>query len=227
MDRLDPRPTPRYVLAAFALGLVAIAVGGVGLLLDVAVDSSMTGPGLWTDFDLELLGAVLSVGALVGRQRHEAAADVAPDSSPAAPQPVFLTRPLLETLLERAREAEPDPVSIGLAVTRAEELSGADELPADAPVFTHLYLPTRSNSVSFVFGVDLQTPPGRTQGQFVAHPRSALRVTKRDDLREVVIVAVPPWDADSVAAFDRRGRRRPLRIVDATPPDESLPSRDQ
>ncbi|MDS0282696.1 hypothetical protein NDI86_11220 [Halomicroarcula sp. S3CR25-11] len=126
-----------------------------------------------------------------------------------------MTEPLRETLLSFAAEAEPDPVSFGLAVTPAGELDRCDQLPARTPVFTDLYLPERPNSVSAVFGMDLETPPRRTQGRFVSHPRSALEVTKRDDLQEVVFVAVPPWDDDAVAAFDRAGRRRPLGTVDA------------
>jgi hypothetical protein len=39
----------------------------------------------------------------------------------------------------------------------------------------------------------------------------------------VVFVAVPPYDRASVAAFGRDGRRRDLHVVDAEPPEESLP----
>nr|WP_284011888.1 hypothetical protein [Halomicroarcula sp. YJ-61-S] len=127
-----------------------------------------------------------------------------------------MTEPLQETLLSFAAEAEPDRVSFGLAVTPAGELTSCDDVHDQTPVFSDLYLPEQPNSVSSVFGIDLETPPQRTQGRFLSHPRSALEVTKRDDLHEVVFVAVPPWDEDSIAVFDRAGRRRRLETVDAT-----------
>jgi hypothetical protein len=89
------------------------------------------------------------------------------------------------------------------------------------PVFTHFYLPRDDDSVSAVFGVDLGTPVGQTQGRFVSHPRGELSVSETDDLHEVVFVAVPPWDDDSVAAFDRRGTRREFSVLDVEPPAES------
>lgn len=140
---------------------------------------------------------------------------------------VYITQSLLETLQQFATHSKPDSLSIGLAVTPARRLTGAGEIPESMPVFTHLYLPHRPNSVSSVFGIDLHTPPGRTHGRFVTHPFSELRLTKRDDLHEIVFVAVPPWDEDSIAAFDRAGRRHPLCVIDAIPPEEPLPHVNQ
>lgn len=138
--------------------------------------------------------------------------------------PVYLTRALLSVLLETASDREPEAVSMGLATTPARDLDGADDdVPTEASVFTHVYWPEAGGSISAVFGVDLGTPPGRTPGRFVSHPDGLLGVSRTDDLREVVLVAVPPWDADDVAAFGRAGRRRQLRLVDGRPPEESLP----
>lgn len=133
---------------------------------------------------------------------------------------IYLTRGLADTLLRLAGDNEPDPVTIPLAVTAAGDLPAAD-LAADTPVFTHFYMPRDRDSVTAVFGVDLGTPVGQTHGVFVSHPRGDLGVTKRDDLREVIFVAVPPWDDDSFAAFDRRGRRQELSILGIEPPEET------
>ena len=132
---------------------------------------------------------------------------------------VYATRGLVESLLRSAAEADPDEVSISISVTRAEELPDAD-LPPETPVFTHFYMPEAGGSVNFVFGVELGTPAGQTQGRFVSHPNGELRVRQTDDFKELVFVAVPPWDTDSVAVFDRRGREQPLELLDVEPPEE-------
>lgn len=139
---------------------------------------------------------------------------------------IYLTRGLSETLLRLASEREPESVTVPLAVTRAGDLPASSDptdpdLAPDAPVFTHFYLPRDRDSVTAVFGVDLGTPVGQTQGLFVSHPLGELAVTKRDDLHEVVLVAVPPWEEASMAAFDRKGRRRRLSIVAVEPPEET------
>ena len=135
---------------------------------------------------------------------------------------VYATRGLVNALLELAAEAEPDEVTISLAVTPAGELDGAEDLPADAPVFTHFYPPSAGRSITAVFGVDLSVPAGQTQGRFISHPKGNLEVARTDDLHEAILVAVPPWSESSVAAFDRSGKRQPLDVVDAEPPTESL-----
>ncbi|PSP62729.1 hypothetical protein BRC76_04150 [Halobacteriales archaeon QH_8_67_36] len=134
---------------------------------------------------------------------------------------VYVTRGLVETLLRMSREAEPDDVTISLAVTRAEELPEAD-LDPETPVFTDFYLPSAGGSVNAVFGMDLGTPAGQTQGRFVSHPDGYMGVSKLDDLHEVIFVAIPPWDSESFGAFDRSGRKQEVEILDVEPPEESL-----
>lgn len=134
---------------------------------------------------------------------------------------IYATRGLVDTLLRMASEADPDDVTISVAVTDAGDLS-ENELDPNAPVFTHFYLPSAGNSVSAVFGFDLGTPVAQSNGRFVSHPTGRLDVTKEDDLHEVIFVATPPWDDESFAAFDRRGIERELSIIDAEPPEEVL-----
>jgi len=134
---------------------------------------------------------------------------------------VYITRGLAETLLRYASERDPDTVTISISVTPSAELEG-ETPPEETPVFTHFYLPNAGESVNAVFGVDLGTPAGQTQGRFVSHPRGDLSVSQTDDLHEVVLVAVPPWETDSFAAFDRSGRRQELTLLDAEPPQESV-----
>ena len=134
---------------------------------------------------------------------------------------VYATAGLVETLLRLARENDPDSVTISLSVTVAGELPDA-ELPPETPVFTHFYLPEAGGSVNAVFGMDLGTPAGQTEGRFVSHPLGELSVSKTDELHEVIFVAVPPWDRDDIAPFDRSGNRQPLEILDVEPPEESM-----
>jgi len=134
---------------------------------------------------------------------------------------VYVTRGLVETLLRMARDAEPNDVTISLAVTEAAELPDADLAP-ETPVFTDFYLPSAGGSVNAVFGMDLGTPAGQTQGRFVSHPDGYMGVSKLDDLHEVIFVAIPPWDTDSFGAFDRSGRTVEVEVLDIEPPEESL-----
>ncbi|MFC6962106.1 hypothetical protein [Halocatena marina] len=132
---------------------------------------------------------------------------------------MYITRGLVSVLLDFARERDPDPISIGLTVTRAEELTGdADSLASDTPVFTHFYLPEAGQSVNAVFGVDLGTP--RTQGRFISHPDGHRDLRRTDDLHEVVFVAIPPWS--EITAFDRSGQQLSVTTLDAEPPVESV-----
>jgi len=172
--------------------------------------------------------AVGRVGATVARLlggSSESSAGTG-DEATARPATVYVTRGLLDVLLELARDAEPGSVTVRLSVTRADRFDGLD-LPGETPVFTHFVHPETARSTSAVFGVDLGTPLGGTQGIFVSHPAGERTITKRDTLHEVVLVAVPPWDAAAdVAAYDRAGRSLPLERLDASPPEESLPLDD-
>ncbi len=135
---------------------------------------------------------------------------------------LYATRGLVETLLRLASERDPDSTTISLAVTDAADIPDAD-LEPDTPVFTHFYMPSAGGSVNAVFGVDLGTPVGQTHGRFVSHPRGDLRLSKRDDFHEVIFIAVPPWEDDDVAVFDRTGEEQELTILDVEPPEEQTP----
>lgn len=135
---------------------------------------------------------------------------------------LYATRGLVETLLRMARERDPESTTISLAVTEAADIPEVD-LDPETPIFTHFYMPSAGSSVNAVFGVDLGTPVGQTQGRFVSHPRGDLRLTKRDDFHEVIFIAVPPWDDDSIAAFDRSAEEQELTILDVEPPEEQTP----
>ena len=132
---------------------------------------------------------------------------------------IYLTRGLQASLCRQAADREPEAVTIPLAVTPAGDLSGAD-LDPETPVFTHFYLPRGGDSLTAVFGVDLGTPVGQTQGRFVSHPNGELRVRQTDDFKELIFVAVPPWNEDSLAVFDRGGERQPLELLNVEPPQE-------
>lgn len=133
---------------------------------------------------------------------------------------IHITRGLVETLLRLAEEADPDSRTIPLAVTRARDLPGTD-LADETPVFTHFYMSSKGDALNAIFGVDMKTPAAQTPGIFVSHPLGELKVTKRDDLREIIFVAVPPWSKESLKAFDRKGYVRELTILDVEPPEET------
>jgi len=134
----------------------------------------------------------------------------------------YLTRGLQRTLLRLAREAEPDSTTISLSVTRAGEFEVDTGLDPEIPVFTHFYMPSEGDAINAVFGMQLGIPSGKTPGIFVSHPLQKLELTKEDDLREVIFIAVPPWDEESLAAFERNGDEREYTILDIEPPEESL-----
>jgi hypothetical protein len=134
---------------------------------------------------------------------------------------VYATRGLIDVLLEQASERDPESTTIKLGVTPAGEFDGLD-LDPETPVLTHFYLPDAGQSVSAVFGVDLSTPSGRTPGLFISHPDGVTQIKRTDDLREIVLIAVPPWDHGDVVAIGRDGARQKLELLDAEPPEESL-----
>lgn len=131
---------------------------------------------------------------------------------------VYITHGLLTALLELAADRDPESVTVSLAATPAEDFE--TDLPAGTPVFTDMYLPDTGGSVTAVFGMDLSTPDA--DGRFLSHPAGHLELTTTDDLHQVVLIAVPPYDEDSVAAFNRAGEKQPLDIVDAEPPEGQL-----
>lgn len=136
-------------------------------------------------------------------------------------RPVHATRGLVEMLLERAAESEPSRESLVLDATPAADFEADLGVDPSTPVLSHVYFPMAGRAVSDVFGVDLGTPAGRGRARFLSHPQGPAELTRRDDLAGVVLLAVPPWE--DLLAFDRRGRRLPLTVVDAEPPAESLP----
>jgi hypothetical protein len=135
---------------------------------------------------------------------------------------VYVTRGLVGVLLDMAESAEPEQTNVVLASTPAAEFETDLGLDPETPVLTHFYLPDAGRSVRAVFGMDLGTPAGRGRARFISHPQGKLEVTERDDLAGVVLVAVPPWERDSLAVFDRAGTKLDLSVLDAEPPQESL-----
>ncbi len=134
------------------------------------------------------------------------------------PSVVYITQGLLTALLEVAADRDPESVTIGLTVTHAGEIDA--DLPADASVFTDMYLPGTGGSVTAVFGMDLSTP--QAAGRFISHPDGTLALTKTDDLHEVVFIAVPPYTDENVATFDRAGTKVRFEAIDAVPPPGDL-----
>ena len=133
---------------------------------------------------------------------------------------VYATRGLLDALLELARDRDPGEITVSIVTTPAGEFTTEAGLDPTTPVFTDLYLPGTGGSVSAVFGMDLGTP--RAGGRFLSHPDGYLGLRQTDDLHEVVLVTVPPYDRASVVAFDRRGERLALDVLDAEPPQEGF-----
>ena len=134
---------------------------------------------------------------------------------------IYATRGLVETVLRLGEENDPESTTVPLAVTDAAELPESG-LPPETPVFTHFYLPSKGDALNAVFGVELGIPAGQTPGVFISHPLRELKLTKEDDLREAVFIAVPPWDESSLKVFDRSGAVQELRILDVEPPEEAL-----
>jgi len=140
--------------------------------------------------------------------------------------PVYATEGLIEVLIEFAADREPQQANVPLAATPAGELEGVDttleSLDPETPVLTHFYMPNATAPVNAVFGMDLGTPSGGAHARFVSHPSGPDGVTKRDDLASVVLVAVPPWETETVRAYDRNGRRLAFEQLAAEPPVESI-----
>ena len=136
---------------------------------------------------------------------------------------IHVTRDLLTVLLDHADERDPMAVNLQLSTTSAAEFETDLGVDPKTPILTHFTLGDVGGSVNAVFGVDLGTPAGRGRARFVSHPQGQLELSKTDDLAAVVLVAVPPYDDEHVAAFDRAGDPIELAIIDADPPEESVP----
>nr|WP_305148822.1 hypothetical protein [Halobellus inordinatus] len=121
-----------------------------------------------------------------------------------------------------AEAEEPASVSVVLASTPAGDFETDLGLDDETPVLTHFYFPEASGSVAAVFGVDLGTPAGRGRARFVSHPQGPLEATREDTFAAALVVAVPPWDQASCAAFDRNDRELDLDVLDVEPPRETL-----
>lgn len=131
---------------------------------------------------------------------------------------VYATAGLLDALLDIAADRDPQEVTVALATRPAADLEC--DLPDDTQVFTDFYLPDTGSSVRAVFGMDLGTP--ESQGRFVSHPTGDPSLSRTDDLHEVVLVAVPPYERGSVRAFDRSGGRLDLDVLDVEPPEAAF-----
>jgi hypothetical protein len=65
--------------------------------------------------------------------------------------------------------------------------------------------------------MDLGTPRG--SGRFITHPDGDPRPRQTDDFHQLLFVAVPPYDVDSVSVYDRSSRRQGLELLDIVPPE--------
>lgn len=126
---------------------------------------------------------------------------------------IFITSGLLDGLLSIAAQQDDASLSVPLIATPVNELK-VNDVPEDAVVFTDFYLPDSAASVSSVFGVDLGTPTVRTDGRFISHPNHYLGVSVTDDFHQIMIIAVPPWNQESVGAFTRDNTQVELSIID-------------
>lgn len=135
---------------------------------------------------------------------------------------MYITRGLLDGLLAYATSEDPQPVQASLGAIPAKEFADTTDLDPETPVLAHFYLPTTDASVSAVFGFDLGAPPGTVDARFISHPGGELDVLTSDDLHATMLIAVPPWDNESVACFDRHGTRGQLEVLDIEVPAESI-----
>ncbi|MFB6121718.1 MAG: hypothetical protein ABEJ68_11460 [Halobacteriaceae archaeon] len=132
---------------------------------------------------------------------------------------VFVTAGLLDVLLTFARDADPNPVTVSLVSSPADDWA---DLPPETPVFADFYFPDAGRSIRNVFGIDLGTPPTRGGARFLSHPAGDPDISRRDDLAARVLVAVPPWERENVVAYRRDGTELAVELVDAAPPERQL-----
>jgi len=137
---------------------------------------------------------------------------------------IHITRDLLTVLLDQAAERDPDATSLRLSATRAGEFDEDTGLDPSMPVVTHFTPAGVGGSVNAVFGVDIGTPAGRGGARFISHPNGFLGVSKRGRPRGGRARRRPAVRRRrGVAAFDRAGNGIELAVLDAAPPEESLP----
>ncbi len=138
---------------------------------------------------------------------------------------IFISSGLLDGLLSLAAMNEDTSLSVPLIATPVSELD-VSEVPDEAVVFTDFYLPDSAASVSSVFGVDLGTPTVRTDGRFISHPDHYLGISVTDDFHQIMIIAVPPWNQESVGAFTRDNKQVELSVIDVEFSAESFSDAD-
>lgn len=112
---------------------------------------------------------------------------------------------------ERRADGQLDVVDVPLA-----------DLDPETPIYSDFYFPDVGNAVRNVFGIDLGTPAGQSHGRFLSHPTGDPEMSVRDDLHAVVLVAIPPWTAENVSAYERRSRPCSLSIVAAGTPERDF-----
>jgi hypothetical protein len=155
-------------------------------------------------------------------RKADIASDNAADTDGDERRPIHVTRGLVDVLLDLAEDAEPQSTNLVLAATPAGDFDADLGLDPQTPILTHFYMAEAGQSVNAVFGVDLGTPAGSGRARFLTHPQGPFELTERDDLAGVVLLAVPPWEEQTLGAFDRAGRKLDLVVVDAEPPEEEL-----
>ncbi|MFC7167248.1 hypothetical protein [Halospeciosus flavus] len=161
-----------------------------------------------------------------------------PDVDTDERDPVYATHPLVEVLCELAADADPRPLTVALATTAAGDLDASPDsdldsdqgrgdtpladLDPETPVFSDFYFPGAGETVKNVFGVDLATPAGGTQGRFLSHPKGDREPGITDDFAARLLVAVPPWGPENVRAFTRDGDEHDLVLVAGSAPETRL-----
>jgi hypothetical protein len=130
---------------------------------------------------------------------------------------IHVTCGLVDALLELAADRDPESLSVSLAATTAGDWAPLDP---DTKILTDFYFPEAAGSVSAVFGMDLGTPNGA--GRFLTHPDGDPTLRQTDDFHNVLLVAIPPYDRDSVRVYDRGGRSQSIKLLDVVPPERTI-----
>jgi hypothetical protein len=134
----------------------------------------------------------------------------------------YITRGLLDGLLEMSASQEPSSLSVVLNATAAENFDSDITVEPTIEILSHFYFPQSEAPVTAVFGMELGVPAGRGKARFISHPQGPPEPTQRDTHAGVIIIAIPPWEADSCAVYDRHSNRLELEIINAAPPENRL-----